>query len=89
MKPNPDFVIDDLGRLCHAPQPFNENDDDLMHDVCEGPTLAKPVQALLLSLREIKTAAGSFGVDKAKAFDNLLPELEALRAACKKLWEDQ
>lgn len=76
-----------------AVQPFDEYDPDLMHDICEGPTLGKPVQALLLTLREIKTTAGSFGMtsekSKAKAYDDLLPELEALRVACKAIWEDK
>lgn len=88
----PDFVTDDQGRLCHDPIPFDETDYGIVHDVCEGPTLGEPVQKLLLTLRQIKTTAASFGMNseksKAKAYDDLLPELEALRAACKKRWEE-
>jgi hypothetical protein len=91
MKLGPDFVLDAQGHICHTPKAFDETDDDLMHDVCEGPTLAEPVQALLLTLSQIKATAGSFGMDseksKAIAFDDLLPQLEALRAACKARWE--
>lgn len=74
-------------------QEFDEYDDALMESVCEGSSLGKPVQALLLTLREIQTTASSFGMNseksKAKAYDDLLPELEALRAACKAIWEDK
>jgi hypothetical protein len=70
------------------PQEFDETDADLIHDVCEGPTLGDPVYSLLNTLRDIKRTAGSFGVDKSKAYDELLPKLEALRAACKSKWED-
>lgn len=64
---------------------FDEHDDAVMHDVLGNDRLAKPVQALLISLREIETVHGSFGADclnKAKLLDALLPELRALRQAC-------
>lgn len=87
MNRDPDFVIDSKGRLCHTPQPFDENDDDLMHDVC-GERLAKPVQGLLLTLAQIEKTMGSFGLDDRIAMKALLPDLRALRDACKETWED-
>lgn len=70
------------------PQEFDETDDGIIHDVCEGPTLGDPVYSLLNTLRDITRTAGSFGVDKAKAYDLLLPDLNKLRAACKQIWDD-
>ena len=69
--------------------PFNEYDDAMMHDILGNDRLAKPVQALLEMLHTIKATSGSFGMDKAKAFDYLLPQLEALREACEDEWRDQ
>lgn len=69
---------------------FDEHDDDLMRDIC-GKRLAKPVQELLLSLRDIKAVNRSFGeacLDRGKLLDILLPELEALREACVEEWRD-
>lgn len=75
--------------LCHEPQPFDETDDDLMHDLLGNERLAAPVQALLITLSQIDLFENSFGLDKAKAFDAILPDLIKLRAACKEEWEDQ
>lgn len=87
MNRDPNFVTDAQGRICHVPQPFDEYDDGLMRDVC-GERLAEPVQALLVTLSQIKTTLGSFGVDKSLAFDMLLPDLEKLRKACVEEWGD-
>lgn len=70
------------------PQEFDETDDGIIHDVCEGPVLAEPVYNLLQTLRHIHLYENSFGLDKAKAFDAILPDLKKLRAACKQIWED-
>lgn len=69
--------------------PFDETDDDLMESVCEGPTLARPVQALLITLSQIHLYENSFGLDKAKAYDAILPDLVKLLEACKKIWRDE
>lgn len=72
-------------------QEFDEWDKDLMHDVC-GPSLATPIQNLLLTLSNIKMVCGSFGYEclaKAEVISQIELELEALRAACKTIWEDK
>lgn len=71
------------------PRGFDETDDGIMHDICEGPTLAEPVQSLLITLSQIYLYENSYGLDKAKAFDAILPDLKKLRQACKKLWEEK
>lgn len=70
------------------PKEFDEHDDDLMHDVCGGPRLAEPIQNLLLSLSQFRKTEDSFGVNAERAMSILIPQLKALRAACKKEWED-
>ena len=65
-------------------QEFSEWDDAIMHDVMGNERLAKPVQELLLTLLQIKNIQRSFGdpcIEKAKFFDAIVPELEALRQA--------
>lgn len=72
--------------------PFDETDDRTMHDVMGNDRLAKPAQALLLTLRDINAIKGSFGsacVDKAKFYDAILPSLEKLRDACEAEWQDR
>jgi hypothetical protein len=76
--------------LCHEPQEFDEWDDALMHDVCEGPTLAKPIQALLITYAQIKLSHASFGEDftnNKAALDALMPLLKELRKAVREKWE--
>jgi hypothetical protein len=70
------------------PIPFDIHDDGLMHDLLGNDNLAKPVQALLLTLHEIECTAASFGVDHYKALQALLPHLKALREAVKTEWRN-
>lgn len=66
---------------------FDEYDDNMVKQVASG-RLAKPVQALLITLHHIEQTQRSFGVDHRKAFDSLLPDLQALREACRDEWRD-
>lgn len=66
---------------------FDVFDDDLMHDLC-GKKLSKPIQTLLISLLEIERTEASFGADRIKVFEQLIPELQALRSALKDEWRD-
>ena len=66
---------------------FDPWDDALMHDICGNENMAKPIKELLLSLRQIQIAEGSFGVRKDLAFDMLRPQLTALLAACDREFE--
>lgn len=84
-----DYVTDDRGRLCHAPQPFDENDDDLMHDLLGNKRLAEPVQALLIALSQIDATRDSFGLNAERTVACLLPKLRALRQACYEEWRDE
>lgn len=71
--------------------PFNEYDEGIMHDVVGNKRLAKPIQELLEILCAITAVNGSFGddtINKAKAFDQILPQLKALREACVDEWRD-
>ena len=73
----------------HEALPFDEFDDDLMHDVC-GSRLAKPIQALLITLSQIDMTKASFGEPDSKlALKKIIPELTALRKACVEEWRDQ
>lgn len=69
-------------------KPFDEFDDGIIHDVCEGPILAKPVQALLITLSQMKKTEDSFGLNAELAMKQLYPLLVDLRKACKQIWED-
>lgn len=87
-------VSADLARHLHAqelaerfPIEFDEFDDDMVKAVA-GERLAKPIQALLLTLRQIEQTEGSFGSDAAKVRAALIPDLQALREACKDQWKD-
>lgn len=76
--------------LCHEPKEFDEYDDALMHDVCEGPTLGNPIQALLITYRQIKLSHASFGekfTNNNAAVEALMPLLQALRTAVREKWE--
>ncbi len=81
MKLDPDFILDDQKRLCHAPKDFDEWDDDLMSDLC-GEKLYKPIQGLLITLGQIKLSQDSFGVEATNAkaaLEALMPLLKELR----------
>ncbi len=72
------------------PQEFDEFDEALIHDVCEGPTLGNPIQALLITYRQIKLSQDSFGPEATNAkaaMDALMPLLKALRTAVREKWE--
>ena len=92
----PQDTIDALGEsiekmesfINETSAPFNEYDDAIMLEILPG-RFAKPVQSLLETLHTIQATSGSFGVDKAKAYDALLPDLERLREACADEWADQ
>jgi hypothetical protein len=73
---------------CHEPDPFDIYDDDLMHDVMGNERLSKPVQALLITLEQIETTNGSFGVNDKLAMEALLPILKKLRMAVFEQWKD-
>lgn len=88
MRGNPDLVTDSQGRICHAHQPFDEYDDDLMHDLIGNKRLADPIQALLMFRLELKQVQGSFGVDHSKAFESTMKKLDDLYEACKAEWKD-
>jgi hypothetical protein len=72
-------VKNDL-RLIEPDTEFDPWNDDLMRDLCGN--FAQPIKELLLSLRQIEIAEGSFGVRKEAAFDMLRPQLSALKKAC-------
>lgn len=77
--------------LCHEPQEFDEYDDALMHDVMGNERLAKPVQALLITYRQIKLSHASFGeefTNARAAMDALMPLLKALRTAVREEWQE-
>ena len=69
--------------------PFDEFDDGIMHDVLGNDRLAKPVQALLLKLRQINITEASFGADAVRVLMALLPDLRRLREACEDEWRDK
>lgn len=76
----------------HEVVPFDECDDDLMHDVMGNERLAKPVQALLITYRQIKLSHDSFGEEHTNAklaIDALMPLLKALREAVKEQWLEE
>lgn len=58
--------------------PWNE---DLMIEICGG-RFAPAMAELLIKLEQIDKTNGSFGADKEKACDFLLPTLYKLRDAC-------
>lgn len=70
------------------PVEFSEHDDAIMHDVMGNERLAKPVQALLLTLRQIDWTAASFGVDAWRALEILRTQLRKLREACEDEYRD-
>lgn len=73
-------------------QVFDEWDDDLMHDVMGNERLAKPVQALLITYRQIKLSLDSFGPEATNykaAVEALMPLLKSFREAVKEEWEEQ
>lgn len=94
MEKLPCRVVGDLTRherdLRDTIQPaFDEHDDALMHDIMGNERLAKPVQQLLISLNQIEMIQASFGdPDKARVFEQLIPELKALRQAVIAEWTD-
>jgi hypothetical protein len=73
---------------CYEPAPFDIYDDDLIHDLCQGTKIAKPVQALLITLEQIETTNGCFGANDSLAMKALLPILKKLREAVKDEWRD-
>lgn len=67
---------------------FDEYQDDHVAAVVPY-ELVKPVQELLITLNQIEMIQASFGdPDKARVFDQLIPELKALRSACLSRWKD-
>lgn len=68
--------------------PFDEFDDVMVKQILGNERLAKPIQDLLITLHQIDTTCSSFGADKAKVADALIPELVALREACRDAWKD-
>lgn len=74
------------------PKEFDEYDDALMHDVMGNERLAKPVQALLITYRQIKLSHASFGeefTNNKLALESLMPLLQALRAAVREQWQEE
>ena len=67
--------------------PFNEYDDAQMRDIL-GKRFGPVVQTILEKLHVIEMTQASFGVDDAKAMNDLLPALKALREACVDEWKD-
>lgn len=67
---------------------FDEFQEEHVAEVV-GKRLAKPVQDLLLALRQIIITERSFGVDKARAYDSIIGPLHELHAACIDQWEDK
>ena len=60
---------------------YDETDENLFHDVVANSRLQKPIQELLITLANIERIQGSFGEpDKARAFDQILSEMKALKA---------
>lgn len=85
----PEYVTDSQGRICHAPQPFDEYDDALIHDLIGSKRLAEPVQALLIAYSQINATKGSFGEpDEKRTLAYLLPMLAKLHEACVEEWKD-
>ena len=71
------------------PPAFDEYDDAMVKAVCgRNSRLAKPVQSLLVKLHQIEQTRKTFGVDHAKAFESVLPDLELLLEACRDEWSD-
>lgn len=66
---------------------FDEYDDEMVKQIVRG-RLAKPIQKLLVTLHQIEQTQGSFGADHAKVCDALIPDLVALREACREAWRD-
>lgn len=60
---------------------FDPWDDGLFKDLFGN--LAPSLQDLLLRLEQIEKTDQSFGADKQKSFDFILPALYRLREACK------
>lgn len=67
---------------------FDEFQDEHVREILGNERLAKPLQKLLLILHQISLTSRSFSVDKAKAYDALMPNLEWLREACRDAWAD-
>lgn len=72
----------------NPPVEFNEYDYSIVHDVMGNDRLAKPMQALLEQLAVFEMTDRSFGADRSRAFEIVLPLLRDLRQACKDEWED-
>ena len=66
-----------------AEQAFDEFDDDLMHDLLGNERMAKPVQDLLIALRQHEKYRGGLTADE------IVPMLQALRKACAEQWNAQ
>lgn len=67
---------------------FDEYDDDMVKAILGNERLAKPLQDLLTTLHQIEITQGSFGTDHRKVCEAVLPELKALRTACREAWRD-
>ena len=76
-------IFDEAG-----PVEFDEYDDEAVKAVCYGSRIARPIQKLLITLHQIEQTRRSFGVDHAKAFEAVLPDLELLLEACKEEYRD-
>lgn len=66
---------------------FDECDIEHVEAVV-GKRFAPSVQSLLLTLRDVLAADGSFGADPNRCVEVLRPQLKALRAACVDEWRD-
>jgi hypothetical protein len=66
---------------------FDPWDADLMIEICGG-RFAEPMAELLIKLDQIDKTNGSFGADKERACDFLLPTLYKLRDACLKEFDE-
>ena len=67
---------------------FDEYQDDHVLAILGNERLAKPIQELLTTLHQFEITRASFGADKTKVCDALIPDLLALRDACRDAWGD-
>lgn len=70
--------------------PFDEWDDGIMHQILGSERLAKPVQSLFQTLRQIDMIKRvGFDLDAQKALDTILVDLRRLYEACEDEYRDQ
>jgi hypothetical protein len=73
-----------------APE-FDEYDETHIQQILGNDRLAKPIQNLLLTLRDMQAISRSFGdssIDRERMYSVLVPRLQALQEACVDAWKD-